>query len=390
MDFVVSREPRLQWSMLRKRSTVQQYGLESKSRRTHYVFSGRNAIYQGLKVLRLRPADTILVPAFHCAAAVEPILRYGARVKFYNIFRDCSPDLEDIDKKLDGTTRAILVIHYFGFPQPIEQLQKFCLDRHLYLIEDCAHVLKSEFDSQPLGSFGDISVFSWRKFLPLYDGGELMINNPQFEDSLGLSKPDFLVALKVNKNTFEKIVDDSSSRFVCNGMLRFLNAPYSIARRVLAKTSTQTAAFSIDSSSLEFNAASANFEMSALSRHVLACADLPSIINKRRSNYTHLLSSMASAPGVDRLHPVLPDNVCPWIFPLVVRNSKDFHICLRLKGIPAVTWGGVIHPSLRLADFPDAAFLYRYLIFLPIHQSLSETDLNTMSEIIQRTIGDPN
>ena len=68
------------------------------------------------------------------------------------------------------------MVHYFGFPQDMAAIAELCREQRLYLIEDCAHV----FGAQPaleLGKHGDVSVFSWRKFLPLFDGCDLLINS---------------------------------------------------------------------------------------------------------------------------------------------------------------------------------------------------------------------
>jgi hypothetical protein len=46
------------------------------------------------------------------------------------------------------------------------------------------------------------------------------------------------------------------------------------------------------------------------------------------------------------------------------------------------SWGGVIHPSLILEQFPSARFLYKNLLFLPIHQSMEEKELQAMSRIL--------
>jgi hypothetical protein len=48
----------------------------------------------------------------------------------------------------------------------------------MVLIEDCAHVLCGESEGEPIGTIGDAAVFSWRKFLPLYDGADLVLNRP--------------------------------------------------------------------------------------------------------------------------------------------------------------------------------------------------------------------
>ena len=70
--------------------------------------------------------------------------------------------------------------------------------------------------------------------------------------------------------------------------------------------------------------------------------------------------------------------MCPWVVPVLVPGRTDFHILLRSRGVPAFTWGGVIHPSLNLYNYPDGKFLYDNLILLPIHQSMNEKDMNCM------------
>src|SRR5262249_29618527 len=139
---LVSPGPRLEWKALhplRRRMPA-----PFATAPTHYVFSGRTAIFQGLRILRILPGERVLVPAFNCASLVEPILRHGAKVAFYRVNGDCSADFVDIERRIDSQTRAIVVIHYFGFPERIERFRELCATRRLALIEDCAHVLAGE------------------------------------------------------------------------------------------------------------------------------------------------------------------------------------------------------------------------------------------------------
>ncbi len=141
-------------------------------------FWARNAIFYSLKALGISDGAHILLPAYLCRAAVEPFEVFGADLEFYPIGRGCELDLLEIEARIKPCTEAILVVHYFGFPQPINRLRALCDRRSLYLIEDCAHVLQGSFKGQRLGTFGDASVFSWRKFLPIYDGGDLWLRKP--------------------------------------------------------------------------------------------------------------------------------------------------------------------------------------------------------------------
>src|SRR5262245_3317846 len=139
--FLIAKEPRLGWNALNPLARRWPLPAPLGVKPTFHLFWARNALYHGLRLLGLGPGDRVLVPAFHCSSLVEPILSCGASVDFYNIQRDCSPDFGDLETQIVGTTRAILVIHYFGFPGPIQRFRDLCDERGLALIEDCAHVL---------------------------------------------------------------------------------------------------------------------------------------------------------------------------------------------------------------------------------------------------------
>ena len=78
--------------------------------------------------------------------------------------------------------------------------------------------------------------------------------------------------------------------------------------------------------------------------------------------------------------------MCPWAFPIVSHRRKNLHHALREQGIPAFTWGGVVHKDLPIDDFPDAEFLYDRLVLLPIHQSMKLSDMTTVVRVLRTTL----
>ena len=76
---------------------------------------------------------------------------------------------------------VLYVIHYLGWPQPMRRLRAICRRRGMLLVEDCALSLLSEPDGQPLGSFGDWSVFCLYKTLPVPNGALLVQNADALE-----------------------------------------------------------------------------------------------------------------------------------------------------------------------------------------------------------------
>ena len=379
--FTVAKDPRLLWAMLHQ--SFQRRGIVSPlpGKPTYDFFWSRNALYHGLRALGISSGDNVLVPAFFCATPLEAILQYGAKVKFYNIRRDCSPDFGDLEAKIDQRTRAVLAVHYFGFPGPMRQFQELCKAYHLYLIEDCAHVLIGECAGAALGSFGDISIFSWRKFLPVYDGGHLVINNPRLHVDVPWVKHSLSFSLKVAKNIFDKLLDDSSSK-VIKTMSHLLQLPLAMGRPLLLGGQRQLRAITINNRSGDFDISLVNLHMSALSRYIIQGLDIPAIFEKRRSNAIYLLDVIKSLPRISPFFPEIPDGVCPWVFPILAEGQQDFHLALRTRGIPAVTWGDCIHSTLPIEEFPDAEFLYRNLVLLPTHQSLEKSDMQDIIKIM--------
>ncbi len=349
-------------------------------------FWARNAIFFSLKALGISPGAHVLLPAYLCRAAVEPFEVFGANVEFYSINLRCEPDLAELEARIKPGTAAILVAHYFGFPQPIDQLRALC-DRHrIYLIEDCAHVLQGSFDGRPLGSFGDASVFSWRKFLPIYDGGALLLRKPFESPPPRWQKESFAFTLKVAKSLVDKTLENSTG-FLARGFSWALESVKSAAKR-LRNESSGAPLFELDSNRATFDTSLVNQRMSRVSRWLRAHSDVPAIAAKRRENFQFLRDQLRGLPGVTFLHADLPDSVYPWVFPIFLDDVPSAHLRLQQEGIPAVNWAGVRPPAVDSAAFPDADFLYDNLIFLPVHQNLFPGDLDAIVRGVKKVATD--
>src|SRR5688572_13434497 len=139
---------------------------------------GRNAVFHGAKALGLGAGDEILFPAYHSGTEASPLMFLGCLLRFYGVSADLTLDLNEIEAKIGPNTRAIYVIHFFGFQAPIEALRALA-DRHgLLLIEDVALGFLGDIDGRPLGTWGDISIFCLYKSMPVGLGGVLAVNKP--------------------------------------------------------------------------------------------------------------------------------------------------------------------------------------------------------------------
>ena len=146
--------------------------------RVTFHVRARNGIWQLIRALGLQESDVVLVPSYNCGAELDAVLRAPATVRFYRVDLSARIDVDDLRQAIEPRTRAVIVTHYFGFPQPdLVAIGELCSDNGLVLIEDCAHALYSTHLGRSLGTFGDASVFSLWKTLPMPDGGAVLAND---------------------------------------------------------------------------------------------------------------------------------------------------------------------------------------------------------------------
>ncbi len=380
MEFVVSRDPRLLIQNLIPSLSRKALSGPVRGSLTSYHFWARNALFHGLGALGLQAGDKVLVPAFHCSTVVEPILHYGCEVVFYNVNRDGIVDFEDIARKVDSRTKAVIAIHYFGVLQPLPTIRDFCQDHQLFFIEDCAHLLMGESEDDPLGRVGDISIFSWRKFFPIYDGGMLVCNHASQLPTVSWDGLGGWLHLKIVKNLFGKYLSDRSAARPPVALNR--EKRESEVEDSVSEDETRTK-FKSKAPHREFDALQLNWPMSPWSRFILENIDLSAVMQKRQEHSKFLNQALGELSGVRPWSTEGVNGVCAWAFPIVAENRTDLHVQLRKRGIQSFSWGGVIHPSLPLEEFQDARFLYEHLVLLPNHQSLTREELHFIIESVR-------
>ena len=149
---------------------------------TRFYFA-RNAVFHAVKLLGLEGRE-VLVPAYHHGVEISALLAAGAVPRFVRVDARMRLDLEDLEAKVSARTAAIYVIHYAGFPQPVDDLAEIARRAGVPLLEDCALSLLSADGTRPLGSTGTIGIFCFYKALPVPNGGALVVNDPDLQLAL--------------------------------------------------------------------------------------------------------------------------------------------------------------------------------------------------------------
>jgi dTDP-4-amino-4,6-dideoxygalactose transaminase len=154
------------------------------------VSSGTAAIALGLLSLGLEPGSLVACPGFTFAATPSAIVLAGHRPVLVECDEDLHLDLEDLQRKLSGDIRAIVVVHMRGFASDIAAIVDLARQRNIPVVEDAVPALGVRVGGKALGTFGTAGSFSTQsdKSLNTGEGGFLVCHDPtQFAKAIVLS-----------------------------------------------------------------------------------------------------------------------------------------------------------------------------------------------------------
>jgi len=347
---------------------------------------GRTAIWQGIHRLGLGPGDRVLAPAYACGAEIEVLLQAGLDISYYRIEPDLSPDMAHLEELCEAPARALLVIHYFGYPQPIRALAQFAEAQELLLIEDNTHGLYStDEENTPLGSLGDMSVFSFPKTLPLPDGGGLVLNRtPQTNGASWRARGPSI------QSQTTKLVD----MLKADMMIRFPRTGAWVKARIVERPTGRNGAETADDCGVDAGAfpstpeemqmkvKQARWRMSSVAKLLAHHVDHDSVIETRRRNFQLLDDALRDRNGNRPLLGKLPTGCCPWIYPLWEEDPEGFVRFLAARGVGSFRFWLADHPAIPLAKFSFERRLKRHVVVLPLHQGLSETTMIEVADLV--------
>jgi dTDP-4-amino-4,6-dideoxygalactose transaminase len=156
--------------------------------RTHALAhnNGTAAILAALHALGIGPGDEVIVPSATWWSSVMPVLHCGGVPVFAELEGErLGLDPEDVERRITDRTKAIVVVHLFGMPSKMKELQDVANRHGLRILEDASHAHGATCDGKPIGSFGDVSVFSMQgnKLCPSGEGGILLTDDEAIWES---------------------------------------------------------------------------------------------------------------------------------------------------------------------------------------------------------------
>ncbi|MEQ1744927.1 MAG: dTDP-4-amino-4,6-dideoxygalactose transaminase [Saprospiraceae bacterium] len=163
-----------------------------------------NALELAALLLNLKKGDEVIVPAYTYVSTANAFELRGATIVLCDSAASTpNMDLDHLETLIGPKTKAIVVVHYGGVSVDMHRLTALAKRHQVVLIEDAAHAIDAYYDNTLLGTFGDLTTFSFHetKNVTCGQGGALLINKPEFVDrarilrDCGTNRHNFILGL---------------------------------------------------------------------------------------------------------------------------------------------------------------------------------------------------
>jgi len=163
------------------------------------VANGTAALHLGLLALGCGPGDEVVLPSLNFVAAANAIVHTGARPVLCDIRGpdDLNLDPGDLEDALTPRTKAVLVLHYGGYPCDMEAVSALAERAGVAVLEDAAHAPGASLNGRACGTFGAVGCFSFfaNKNLPLGEGGMIVTADDGLAERLRLLRSHGMTSL---------------------------------------------------------------------------------------------------------------------------------------------------------------------------------------------------
>ncbi len=336
---------------------------------------GRYAMTDAYRMCGVGAGGPLLVPSYHCRSMLDPAIRLGAALQFYPLRPDLKPDIEHLRDNLQGAGDkpvALLLTHYFGFAQPVDEVLDFCRQNAIALIEDCSHCLFMPLGGSRLGKSGRYCVSSPYKFFPVQDGGMLWANSGATLPAQTTSSPGLLQEVKGVLRWMKQasVKTPTPSREL---------EPH----RPAASQTTQGSDGLCESTGTSRHYANGceRTRPLAISRWAMLHTDIGRLMRRRRAHYASWVEAVAGLPNCKALYPDLPEADVPYMFPLLISNPETEFYELKRCGVPVWRWD-----DIAVSACPVATEYRTHLLHLPCHQELTGAQMAWLTRTVARVM----
>lgn len=314
------------------------------------VNNGTAALHLALVVANVKSGDEVILPAQTFVATGVVVLMQGAKPVFADI-QDTTGNIspESIRDKITKKTKAIIPVHWGGYPCDMDEINAIAREYNLTVIEDAAHALGAVYKNKPIGSISPFTIFSFQavKHLTTGDGGALCCLREE-----DYKRARILRWFGIDRaNSKESLLGEREYNITEFGYKYHLN----------------DLAAAVGLGNLE---------------------DFHKNIKRRRDIANKYREELSNVPGLKLLGYKDDRESAYWCFTILVKQRKDFIRKLKENGVPA----SVIH--LRIdrnsvfgglaLDLPTQKIFNENQVSIPIHNSLSDKDIELIIATIKK------
>ncbi|EKV26544.1 4-keto-6-deoxy-N-Acetyl-D-hexosaminyl-(Lipid carrier) aminotransferase [Caenispirillum salinarum AK4] len=325
------------------------------------VNSATAALHLAVTALDLPPGSKVLVPSMTFVASALSALYNGLDV----VFVDCDPetlqmDLDDLERRITPETRAVVAVHFGGYPVDMPRLMEIAGRRGLKVIEDCAHCAGGRLDGRALGTWGDLGCFSFeeKKCMTTGDGGMLVARDPALVERVRPNR-----WLGIDKDTWKR-----QTGYTAEGADDARHWHYEVAE------------------------AGYKYNMNDLAAAIglVQLKKLPAMNARRGALIARYLDGLADMPGVRPLLPYQPDaGHAYWIFGVRVEAGRRDDVIRHLKARDVATsvhyMPLTLHPlfAAHAGATPVAESLWHEMITLPLFPDMTDEQVDYVVDALK-------
>jgi len=144
--------------------------------------SGTTAIQLALATLKLKPQDEIIVPDYTFVSPINSIIHSNSKPVLADIDnKNLCLSLNSIKKAVTKNTKAIIIVHLYGNTSELDKIVRFCSQKKIKIIEDCAEAFGTYYKGKHVGNFGHFGTFSFfgNKTISTGEGGMIIFKKKE-------------------------------------------------------------------------------------------------------------------------------------------------------------------------------------------------------------------
>jgi perosamine synthetase len=313
------------------------------------VNSGTSALHLGLTVAGVGSGDEVIIPAQTFIATGLAVLMSGAQPVFADIqYETGNIDPQSIKEKITRKTKAIIPVHWAGYPCDLDEINEIAKENNLIVIEDAAHALGAIYKGKPIGSISQFAIFSFQaiKHLATGDGGAL--------------------------SCLDKKAAETAENIRWFGIDRKNSLPSILGERVY---DVSEIGYKYHLNDLAAAVGIGNLE------------DMPEILIRRSQIAKKYYEGLKNVSGLSFLNYKDDRQSAYWLFTILVEKREDFIKSLKEKGIPTSVvhlridrnsvFGGLTQGLVNQERFNEMQ------ISIPVHQGLSDEEVDFIIKTIK-------